>query len=144
MAEVVHNNISLPMPMGWEDGTQVVIVAPEAEGGFRPNVVMSRDPPEPPDETPQAFSARHQRALRSALERYELLDEHDHRRVGPYDGFLREHAFLANAQRLQQFQYYFRYEGWVYTLTFTHLASHFPEWRARALEIFAKLRFTET
>jgi hypothetical protein len=141
MTEVRHGDVRLPLPPGWKDDTpddrqQVVVVGPEDQG-FRPNVVITRDPSS--GETAEAFADRHLPMLRDALPDYELLAE-GLVTLGPHAGFMREHGMTANGRRMRQLQFCVVVGETVFTMTFAHVATRFPAMQAAAEELFASVR----
>jgi hypothetical protein len=132
-----HNEIEMPAPKGWEDGTRVVLVS-TAQEGFRPNIVVSHDPATS-DRDAAEFAARHLAALGRALSGYRVLRQHP-ARLGSHDGYLRVHELFAEQQLLRQMQFYVLLHGQAYTFTFTHLAEHFDELLPTAREIIGATR----
>jgi hypothetical protein len=140
MTEIRHNEITMPLPPGWRNETkdELLVIVAEEDGGFRPNIVLSRDRSR--GETAEAFADRYLPNLRAALADYELLAEGPVD-LGPHSGFMREHGFTANDQYLQQLQFYVVRGETAYTMTFTHVATRFPAMRSTAEELFGTARF---
>jgi hypothetical protein len=113
-----HNYLTLNLPAGWEDASQVIALGPE-DSGFRPNLVFSQEPTKP-NESAAQFAARQLPQLRQALTGYQLVKE-GNAKFGPNAGFLREHAFKMDKGEIGQLQFYVVSGGRAYTFTFTHL-----------------------
>lgn len=136
MATINYNGIKVPLPAGWEDGTQVVALGP-VDNGFRPNMVASTEPAKP-GETAEKFAARTLPSLRQALTGYKLVKE-GMTTLGKRTGFLREHSFNAGGQVLSQLQFYVLQGGKAFTFTFTHLAGRFAQVRATGEKLFGSV-----
>lgn len=136
---IQHAYLSVPLPDGWEDASQVIALGLE-EDGFRPNLVFSQEGTEP-GESPDQFAARQLPELRMALTGYTVLREGP-ARFGPNFGYLREHAFHMDRGEIGQFQFYVLLGGRCYTFTFTHLRERLERVRPLAERMFAQARLT--
>jgi len=135
---IQYQNITVPLPDGWEDGTQLVALG-KPDGRFRPNMVASQEPAKPGETTAQ-FAARTLSSLQRELPGYRLVREGD-AQFGPNTGFLREHEFTTNGPQLAQLQFYVVLWEICFTCTFTHLADKFAGERATAEKMFAQTQF---
>jgi len=136
---VRHNELVVPLPLGWEDATQVVL-AGESEGAFRPNLVIGHELGAQPGETAESFARRQLSHLRDALVDYAVVEER-HAQFGALSGFLREHTFIASeGVRVQQLQFYVRVGATFYTFTYTHTAQRFGERRDEMLELLETIQ----
>jgi hypothetical protein len=113
-----HNYLTLSLPAGWEDASQVIALGPE-DSGFRPNLVFSQEPTKPGESAAQ-FAARQLPQLKQALTGYVLVKE-GMAKFGPNQGFLREHTFKMDKGEIGQLQFYVIINNRAYTFTFTHL-----------------------
>jgi hypothetical protein len=137
MASIQHNALHIPLPSGWDDGSQVVALGP-VDGGFRPNFVASREPAKP-GESPDKYAARVLPALKGSLQGYAVVKE-GAATFGKNAGFQREHTFTANGQKIGQVQLYLVVGAQAHTLTFTHLAPKLAGARKLAEQLFAETK----
>jgi hypothetical protein len=136
---IQHDNISIALPDGWEDVTQVVAAA-QMQKGFRANMVVSREPAAASD-TAASFAARLLPKLRDSLTGYSPVNESD-ARFGSNTGFLREYTFVAEGIAVSQLQFYMIIGGDAYVLTFSDVKQRLSAERARAEQMFAQARIT--
>jgi hypothetical protein len=134
MPAIHHNQLTLMLPMGWEDGTQVVALGP-VDGNFRPNLVASQEPVKGA-ESAEGFAQRQLPALKQALQNYALIKE-GAAAFGRLSGFLREHQFTTRGTKLGQLQFYVISGRTAFTLTYTHLANRLSTTRRIAEQLFA-------
>jgi hypothetical protein len=118
MALIRHNEISLPLPPGWEDHSQVLAVGPR-EGNFRPNIVITFEFPDG-NESVEHFARRQLPSLQKSLDRLEVIAE------GPVifgglSGYLREYRFVINNITAKQLQFHVLAGPKIYTFTYTDL-----------------------
>src|SRR4051812_3461150 len=118
MARIPHGYLTIDLPDDWEDASQIIFLGPE-EDGFRPNIVFSREPTLPGEDSAQ-FAQRQLPQIQEALTDYFLLSERD-TEMGPNVGFLRERTFSMDKGDIGQLQFYCVMDGVAYTFTFTHL-----------------------
>ena len=137
MPTIRHNELTLQLPEGWEDGTQVTLIAP-ADDNFRPNLIASRDHVRP-GTVLRSFAANQVLILRRALKNYALVEEAP-ARFGGIEGLLREQTFESNGTPVAQVQFCFLAGQVVHTLTYTHLASKLPQARKTAEGLFASVQ----
>src|SRR5262245_28986959 len=138
MSILQHRYLTLDLPDGWEDASQVIALGPEASG-FRPNLVFSQEPTRP-GETAAEFAHRQLAQLKEVLPDYFLVREGD-ATFGSKAGFLREHVFFADKRRdVFQMQFYCVIEGRAYTFTFTHVRDEMPAARPMAERLFSAAR----
>jgi hypothetical protein len=136
MAMLRHDDLVVPIPPDWEDGSQLVIVGKD-DGGFRPNVVISRAQAE--GRSIEGFVQHHSPMLQQALQDYEVIGQGPER-FGATHGFLVEHTFAANNVRLHQIQFHVLVGGNVFTFTGTHLADRFETVRPTMTEVIGRTR----
>jgi hypothetical protein len=145
-----HNELTMALPPGWKDETEVVaIVALERpEHRFRATVVVSCDRAAE-GETADAFAARQLPLLRGAFLEYTVIAEGP-LRIGAQDGFVREHSFASRAgnvpatvETVQQLQWYVIHDGTAYTFRFSDLPADFADSRPTAITLFERVSFTE-
>lgn len=150
MALLRHNELTIALPAGWREQSDVVAVVglDRPEHNFRATMVVSRDRAAE-GELADAFAARQLPLLRSAFPGYSLLSEGPCR-LGGYDGFAREHTFTRGAANPQlgggtvrQLQWYVVHDGTAYTFTFTDLPANFAESREMAVRLLERVSFTE-
>ena len=132
-----HNYLTLSLPNGWEDASQVIALGPE-DSGFRPNLVFSQEPTKA-NETAQQFAARQLPQLKQALTGYALVKE-GMQKFGPNSGFLREHTFKMDKGEIGQLQFYVVSGGRAYTFTFTHLKGKLAGAKAIAEKLLSEAR----
>ena len=129
MSVIHHNQVTVQLPSGWEDGTQVVALGP-VDGGFRPNLVASQEPTKG-SETSEQFAQRQLPALKQVLQGFSMVRE-GVMTLGPHRGFLREHLFNVRGSKLAQLQFYLVVGRTAYTFTYTHLANKLATTRKTA------------
>jgi hypothetical protein len=136
---IQHLYLTVPIPDGWEDASQVIALGPEKDG-FRCNLVFSQEPTKP-GETATEFAARQLPQLRAALDGYILVREGE-ARFGPNSGFLREHTFSMEKADIAQLQFYVILGGRCYTFTFTDLERNLSSSRSTGERMFSRARLT--
>lgn len=136
---LVHDYLTLYLPEGWTDASQVIALG-RAEGGFRPNIVFSQEPTKN-FETVEEFAARQLLQLKEALARYELLEQ-GAITFGQLPGYLRQHAFKMDKGWIGQLQFYHVRDGRCYTFTLTHLKEHLHTLKPIAEELLSRLQLT--
>ena len=150
MALLRHNELTIAIPAGWSEQSDVVaVVALERpEHDFQATMVVSRDRATE-GELAKAFAARQLPLLRSALAGYSLLSEGP-LRVGGHEGFAREHAFMTGAGdprlgggKVQQLQWYVVHGETAYTFTFSDLPADFAGSRPVAIGLLERVSFTD-
>jgi hypothetical protein len=144
MALLRHNELTIALPAGWREHSDVVaVVALERpEHDFRATMVVSRDRAGE-DELAEAFAARQLPLLRGALRAYSLLSQGP-LRAGGHDGFAREHTFITSGGgNVQQLQWYVVHDETAYTFTFTDLPVDFADSRAVAIKLLERVSFEE-
>ena len=132
-----HNYLSLTLPQGWEDASQVIALGQE-DSGFRPNLVFSQEPTKANETAPQ-FAARQLPQLKQALTGYVLVKE-GAAKFGPNSGFLREHTFKMDKGEIGQLQFYIVANNRAYTFTFTHLKGKLAGAKATAEKLLTEAR----
>lgn len=134
---VKHNEISFPLLAGWGDATQPMALG-QVDGNFRPTFVVSSERARP-GESAAAYAARHLSFLKQAMDGYTLVKEGP-ATFGPNVGFLREHAFNLNGEKLVQLQLYLVVGGGAYVAAFTEKAARLSSSRRAGEEMFEKLQ----
>jgi hypothetical protein len=134
-----HNFLTLTLPNGWEDASQIIALGQE-EGGFRPNLVFSQEPTKG-NETAAEFAKRQLPQLKQALSGYVVVKE-GNSKFGANSGFLREHNFKMERGEIGQLQFYVVISGRAYTFTFTHLKGKLASARALAEKLFTEAKLT--
>ncbi len=137
MPLVKHNELSFPVPAEWADATQPMALGP-VDGNYRPSFVVSSERARP-GEAAAGFAARHLPFLKGTLDGYTLVKE-GAATFGANAGFLREHSFSLNGERLAQLQLYLVVGAGAYVATFTEKAARLPAVRRTAEQIFEKLQ----
>ncbi|MFN0062872.1 MAG: DcrB-related protein [Myxococcaceae bacterium] len=137
MPNLQHNALSLALPQGWEDGSQVIALGPQ-DGGFRPNLVFSQEPVKAGENSAQ-FAARQLPQLKQALTGYVLVKE-GAAKFGNNSGFLREHAFKMEKSEIGQLQFYVVNGGTAFTFTFTHLKPKLAAAKPTAEKLFTQAK----
>lgn len=128
-----HGPLTIPLPEGWFDASQVVAMGPE-EGGFRSSLVVSVEPARP-EETVQQFAARMLPGVRKVAPGFTLVGEKA-ANFGGKDGVLREYTFQVEGALVAQLQFYLVKSGVGLTFTYTQLAARLPATRAVAEKFF--------
>lgn len=134
MAKVRYGAVSLKGPKGWNDLTEVILVAP-IQDGFRPNLSIVREALEKKEDA-AGYAARQLPRLSAALPEFKSEREGG-ASYGSLKGYSREHSFALESQRYAQLHFYVAFEGTAYTFSLTHLASHAAELPKLASEILA-------
>jgi hypothetical protein len=129
-----HGPLTIPIPEGWFDASQVVVMGPEEEG-FRSSLVVSVEPAGP-KETAQQFAARMLPGVRKVAPGFTLVEEKA-ASFGGKDGVLREYTFTVEGARVAQLQFYVVKNGAGLTFTYTQLADRLPRTRAVAETFFS-------
>ena len=143
MALLRHNELTIALPAGWREQSDVVAVVglDRPEHDFQATMVVSRDRAGEAEHA-EAFAARQLPLLRGALAGYSLLSEGPLRLAG-HDGFVREHSFTSGGGTVRQLQWYVVPDGTAYTFTFTDLPADFAESRAMAVGLLERVSFTQ-
>jgi len=128
-----HGPLTIPLPEGWFDASQVVAMGPE-EGGFRSSLVVSVEPVRP-EETVEQFATRMLPGVRKVAPGFILLAE-QLANFGGKDGVLREHTFEVEGTVVAQLQFYLVKSGVGLTFTYTQLAARLKDTRAVAEKFF--------
>lgn len=128
-----HGPLTLPLPEGWFDASQVVAMGPE-EGGFRSSLVVSVEPARP-DETVQQFAARMLTGVRKVAPGLTIVSEKA-ASFGGKDGVLREYTFTVEGRHIAQLQFYLVKGGVGLTFTYTQLVDRLAETRKVAEQFF--------
>ncbi len=129
-----HGPLTIPLPEGWFDASQVVAMGPE-EAGFRSSLVVSVEPVRP-GETVEQFSARMLPGVRKVAPGFILIAE-QLASFGGKDGVLREYTFEVEGTVVAQLQFYLVKSGVGLTFTYTQLAARLKDSRAVAEKFFA-------
>jgi hypothetical protein len=132
-----HGLLTLSLPDGWLDMSQVVALGPE-EDGFRSSLVISLEPVFS-HETVQDFAERLLPGLQQLSADFGVVSESD-AVFGDKEGVLREHTFTSQGVHLAQLQFYTLKWGMGLTFTYTQRAEKLPETRGLAESLFAKAR----
>lgn len=134
MSSIRHGPLTLPLPTGWFDASQVVAMGPQ-EGTFRTSLVVSLEPVTP-EETAEQFAARMLPQVRKVAPEFTLVAEKA-ASFGDKAGFLREHTFAVEGVRIAQLQFYLVRDGAGYTFTYTQRADRLKKTRDVAEQFFA-------
>ena len=138
MDQVRHADVTLPLPLGWEDGSQIAILGP-SNGQFRPNIVVSKERLKA-DETFDQFIVQIKRSLREVLENYQICEE-GRATIGKWSGYMLEQTFTNSDGRpstiLQQQQFFLIVGETVYTFTCSNTADAFDATRAEIKKIIS-------
>ena len=111
----------MPIPSGWEDRTQLILVA-DGSGDFRPNIVVTRAPLAV--RTMERFLNQHQKALDDAYEGFEVRASAPVV-IGPHHGHLLDYDFTAAGKMYRQRQFMVVVQEIFYTFTHSHLGEKF-------------------
>ncbi|NTX34721.1 DcrB-related protein [Myxococcus sp. CA033] len=132
-----HGALTLSLPEGWQDTSQVIALGPE-DGGFRPSVVVSVEPVKP-SETAQQLAARMLSSIQQHAQSLTLLSE---RQVthGDKVGVQREYILTLQGARIAQLQFCTVKEGMGLTFTFSQREDRFRATRAVGEAVFAQAR----
>ncbi|MFY2563646.1 DcrB-related protein [Corallococcus terminator] len=129
-----HGALTLSLPMGWEDRSQVIAVAPEVDG-FRSSLVVSVEPVTS-SETAARLAARMLSNTQRVAPGFILVSERD-AIFGGNKGFLREYSVLLQGQRVSQLQFYTVKESVGFTFTYTQREDLLVRTRSVAETAFA-------
>jgi hypothetical protein len=132
-----HGLLTLPLPEGWLDMSQVMALGPE-DDGFRSSLVVSMEPVSA-HESVWDFAERTLQGLQQISADFEVVTE-GQAIFGGKEGVLREHTFSAQGVHVAQLQFYtLKWDlGW--TFTYTQRAEQLQETRALAESLFAQAR----
>ena len=114
-----HGSLTLPLPTGWVDASQVVALGP-LEGTFRTSLVVSLEPALP-EETAQALAERRLPEVRKVAPEFALVAQQQ-ASFGGKEGWLREQTFVVEGVRIAQLQFHVVREGTGFTFTYTQRA----------------------
>lgn len=141
MPLIKHGEVSFAVPSGWVDSTQPLSLGPP-DGNFRPSFLVASEPSRP-GENVATFAARHLGFLKTAVQGYALIQEGP-ASFGGNAGFLREHSFVLNGEKLTQLQLYLLAGKGAFIATFTEKASRMAGARRTAEQMFEKLQLNAT
>lgn len=136
-SSIRHGPLTLPLPDGWFDASQVVAMGPE-DGGFRTSMVVSLEPVHP-GESAQQFAARMLPQVQKVAPGFSLVAEKD-ATYGDKEGVLREHTFTVEGLRVAQLQFLTVKNGVGYTFTYTQRADRLARTRAVAEQLFVSAK----
>lgn len=136
-SSIKHGPLTLSLPEGWFDASQVVAMGPE-EGGFRTSMVVSLEPVHS-GETVQQFAARMLPQVQKVAPGFSLVAEKA-ATYGDKEGVLREHTFTVEGLRVAQLQFLLVKNGVGYTFTYTQRADRLARTRAVAEQLFASAK----
>jgi hypothetical protein len=132
-----HGALSLDLPDGWEDQSQVIGVGPE-DSGFRPNVVLTFAALEK-GESLGKLAAKTWPSMEKVLPGLKRGKEGP-ALLGERPVFQREHTFEMEGRPLAQLQTFIAAGDRALVLTYTHLEARFDaQARAQARQIFESL-----
>lgn len=137
MRLLTHNEFSLTLPPGWEDGSHIIARGPP-QPDFQASVVLVLEP-YGARETLDDIAARYLKGL-SGLPSF-ALSKQAHHKIGPFSGYLRDYTFSTpNGLALAQVQFSFIHGKRVCTLTYSDTRERMPKTRSAGLDIFASLQ----
>jgi hypothetical protein len=134
------SNFILPLPIDWEDGSQLIAIGPERDG-FRMNMVFATEPVARGISAAE-FAAEQLPRLEVALDQYELVSQRD-ATFGPNVGYLREHRFAMEGSSIAQLQFHVVHGGTAYTMTFTQLAHYMDRSMPIAERLLSRVRIVQ-
>ncbi|MBJ6765980.1 DcrB-related protein [Myxococcaceae bacterium JPH2] len=129
-----HGALTVSVPMGWDDRSQVIAVAPEVDG-FRSSLVVSVEPVTS-SETAAQLAARMLPNTQRVAPGFTLVNERD-ALFGGNKGVLREYTVLMQGQRVAQLQFYTVRDSVGFTFTYTQRADLLARTRSVAETAFA-------
>ncbi|MCP3163549.1 DcrB-related protein [Myxococcus qinghaiensis] len=132
-----HGDLTLPLPEGWADASQVVAMGP-VEEGFRASVVVSTEPRQG-QETAKDLATRALAQLQRSTQGFALVSEKP-AKFGGQQGLTREYTCLAGALKVAQLQFYCVKDKQAYTFTYTQRADRIAYTRAVAELFFGSVR----
>jgi hypothetical protein len=138
MSTVRSTDIVLHMPPGWEDRSQLIIIATEGEE-FRANLVVVKEPLK--GRILVNFAGQHLDDLNETFDAFEILTEGPHV-LGIHSGYLVEYTFIADGIKYQQSQFFVAVAGTVYSFTFSDLKDRFAASRGLAHQMIASAEIT--
>jgi len=113
--------VILPIPPGWEDRSQLIVVSNEGVD-FRANIVVVKE--ELKDRSLEEFIDQHIGTLRNTFEGFSLGLE-EPASFGPHRGHLIDYSFVAAGKSYRQRQFMVVAQGLVYTFTYSNTAAAF-------------------
>jgi hypothetical protein len=132
-----HGDITVPLPEGWADVSQIVAMGPEEEG-FRASLVVSTEPAQG-KETAKELAARALPQLQRSAPGFALVSEKP-ATFGGQQGVSREYTCQAGNVKIAQLQFYCVKNGQAYTFTYTQRADRIAYTRALAELFFSSVR----
>jgi hypothetical protein len=128
-----HGDIEVPLPQGWNDGTQIVVVGP-AQDGFRANLVVAPSQPFPSaDAWAKEFLAGVKQFPGTAIK------SHAATKVGMMTGYLVELIAPAGNRKAGQLVFYVASGAQGFTITYTDTPERVSK-RTEALELIAQVK----
>ncbi len=113
--------VILPIPPGWEDRSQLIIVSGEG-ADFRANIVVVNE--ELKDRSLEEFIDHQIGTLRETFDGFSLQLE-EPASFGPHRGHLIDYGFVAAGKSYRQRQFMVVAQGLVYTFTYSNTAADF-------------------
>jgi hypothetical protein len=132
-----HGDITVPLPEGWADVSQIVAMGPDEEG-FRASLVVSAEPAQG-KETAKELAARALPQLQRSAPGFALVSEKA-ATFGGQQGVSREYTCQAGNIKVAQLQFYCVKNGQAYTFTYTQRADRIAYTRALAEMFFSSVR----
>jgi len=132
-----HGELTLPLPDGWADASQIVAMGPEEEG-FRASIVISAEPSRG-QETAKDLAARALPQLQRSVQGLALVSEKP-ATYGGQQGLSREYTCQAGDVKVAQLQFYCVRNGQSFTFTYTQRADRIAYTRTMAELFFSSVR----
>lgn len=132
-----HGDLSLPLPSGWFDASQLLLAGPE-ENGFRPNLTITFQPVAE-GITAEDYAKGFRVTLAQELTDYQVVKEGP-ARFGGLSGFLREQTFELEKVKVAQLQFCVVQQGLARTFTFTHRAARLESYRTFAESMLSSIQ----
>jgi hypothetical protein len=128
MSAFVWNGVRLEAPGHWIDASVITLICPEGPDGFRPNVLVSREPLDGVVSA-EAYAKSQSVGLRKQYKAYKVHRE-ERVQAGEREAYLVEHSFKSPENlAVRQQQVYVVKDGMVFTMALTHLEDHFEQMR---------------
>jgi hypothetical protein len=115
--------VKLPVPPGWEDRSQLIIVSDSHSDVFRANIVVVSEPQG--ERNMEEFVDDHIGTLDRTFERFRL-DFDQPATFGAYEGYLIDYAFTVQEREYRQRQFFTLANRTIFTFTYSDTADGFP------------------
>jgi len=116
--------VKLPVPPGWDDRSQLIIVSDSRSEVFRANIVVVSEPRG--ERSMEEFVDDHLGTLDQTFEGFRLYFDQP-ATLGAYDGYLIDYGFSVQERGYRQRQFFTIAGRTIFTFTYSDTAEGFPD-----------------